>query len=187
MNHCSVTSNVFILFKCCSTAGNSCDPAMSYLPLLLILSMAVGTAFSAACPSMWMAYKRNCYRPFGWKMTWQSAENYCRRFRSSNSRRIGHLASIHGSAENYAIKLYMMHVYGSAKVPYWIGLRESTRCNKYYSWSDNSRYNYRGWLSGEPNNPKRERCVEMTNKKGRMGWNDAKCNLRRGFICKISK
>ncbi|KAK1891496.1 Galactose-specific lectin nattectin [Dissostichus eleginoides] len=52
-----------------------------------------------------------------------------------------------------------------------------------WMWSDGSRFSFRHWGRGEPNNHRgREDCMEM-NFRGRNYVNDANCRDRLGFVC----
>ena len=57
-----------------------------------------------------------------------------------------------------------------------------------FSWSDGTTWNYVGWGWNEPNNygyDRNEFCLAMGNEHhhGNSGWNDAKCELSRPFVC----
>ncbi|XP_035859859.1 galactose-specific lectin nattectin-like [Sander lucioperca] len=92
----------------------------------------------------------------------------------------GNLASIHSDAEHTFIKNYINQVTGAQK-PSWIGgsdaMEEGT-----WMWSDGSKFNYKIWNVGEPNNSGgAENCLLMNS--GAANWNDAACTYQASFVC----
>uniref|UniRef100_A0A3B1IFI1 C-type lectin domain-containing protein n=1 Tax=Astyanax mexicanus TaxID=7994 RepID=A0A3B1IFI1_ASTMX len=49
-------------------------------------------------------------------------------------------------------------------------------------WSDGSNSPYRNWISGEPNSPEKDNCVELWSE-SEYRWNDAGCTYPSPFVC----
>ena len=66
----------------------------------------------------------------------------------------------------------------------WVGGYRLVNDLKTFGWSDGSYWHYKNWRKKghEPNNPFKERCVEME----RNGeWSDQKCSFKRSYLCQV--
>jgi hypothetical protein len=69
---------------------------------------------------------------------------------------------------------------------FWIGLNDIGSEDN-FTWVNGESATFRAWSWGEPNNVGNEDCVEMNwAGEGIHDWNDAKCNLKRYFLCEAS-
>ena len=178
--------------------------------------LIISTGFSLAqncqqCPSLWTRYQNNCYRFFGKVSSWFYAEDHCLTFTSPNSKKSGHLVSVHSAYENQFIftlwntsllsELDWKDYYGAFNRAnaVWMGLNDYQRKPFDFVWTDGTYYNnmtsYSNWLPGEPNDQNgTEWCVHMWNtinsdeysRKFPDKWNDGSCDRPLPFICKLS-
>jgi len=108
---------------------------------------------------------------FGTPTTWHVAHNTCK------SKGL-HLASIHNKNTHYTI---LRHFPQCSRG--WIGLTDDVEEGT-WAWSDGTKYDYKNWNKGEPNNwAGNEDYVQM----GRTGWNDMGTNHKLPFICSNSR
>ncbi|KAJ1196978.1 hypothetical protein NDU88_000841 [Pleurodeles waltl] len=119
----------------------------------------------------WTKFGSTCYKFFPQKLTFPSAEMFCRR-----KIRGGRLASVHSRKQNYQLRGLFQ-----ANSPYaWLGgiyLRQ----DKIFIWSDGTEFNYKNWAPGQPDYfCKNEECVHMY---GSGLWNDLGCASRLAFFC----
>ncbi|XP_019631163.1 PREDICTED: C-type lectin domain family 4 member M-like [Branchiostoma belcheri] len=132
---------------------------------------------------------RKCYRAFSIHKTWTDASAYCK-----NRGAGGNLAMPKDRDTNRF--LIQLKNDKSSHWGFWFGLNDRQRERK-WKWNDGTSlesYNY--WSSNEPNNGGKnwwgtyknpEDCAEYFRKNHRnSGWNDAKCNNLRYFICERS-
>ncbi|XP_069066163.1 C-type lectin-like [Pleurodeles waltl] len=119
----------------------------------------------------WRLFGNTCYKLFRSKVSFASAELYCRRRIQG-----GRLASIHSSSDDRRL----VRLYPSGLTRAWLGgiyLQQG----KSYVWTDGTNFNYQNWAPGEPNNYYgKESCMEMF-RNGK--WNDLPCHSRQAFIC----
>ncbi|XP_020668404.3 C-type lectin-like [Pogona vitticeps] len=135
-------------------------------------------AEAASCARDWMQNQGNCYAYFDDPMTWQEAEIECQSYG-----RGAHLASVLTEAETVLVAEHIS-TYQKQPLNVWIGLRD-VRQNRRWRWADESVYNYKAWMKGEPNNDdNNEFCVELTGSTRLRQWNDTKCSKRNAYICK---
>ncbi|KAF1383067.1 hypothetical protein PFLUV_G00150460 [Perca fluviatilis] len=141
--------------------------------LLLCLSSGLMTAYGAPpCPTDWTQFGSRCFAFYIQTKTWIDAETFCI---SAG----GNLASIHSDAEHGFLKSFIHQVTG-AHTTSWIGgfdaVKEGT-----WMWTDGSKFNYKSWGAGEPNNCcGGESCLMMN---WRDNWNDAACTYQASFVC----
>ncbi|KAJ1196981.1 hypothetical protein NDU88_000844 [Pleurodeles waltl] len=119
----------------------------------------------------WHRFGKSCYIIFYSKLTFSSAEFYCKRHI-----RGGRLASIHSSGDNQYLKTWFPRAFSHA----WLGglyLQQEKSC----VWTDGSDFNYKNWAYGEPRNQYgKELCLAM-NTGGQ--WNLLPCNSNQPFFC----
>ncbi|XP_027143856.1 galactose-specific lectin nattectin-like [Larimichthys crocea] len=120
----------------------------------------------STCPGGWRLEKKIYYRYFGYSKTWAEAEAYCRALG-------GTLASVHNSHENHMILV----VAGTKDA--WIGFSDAQQ-ERYWFWSDGTRFDYRNWCGAQPDNAgKKEHCALY---RGNC-WHDVPCSSRLPFVC----
>ncbi|XP_067449488.1 galactose-specific lectin nattectin-like isoform X1 [Thunnus thynnus] len=126
------------------------------------------------CPSGWTHFENQCYMFHHSEKDWADAERFCTSIG-------GNLASIH-SAEVYSfLRDVILTSTGSHKTT-WVGGHDAVK-EGVWLWSDGSKFEFKGWAKGEPNNAGGgENCMEI-NFKGKDFVNDSKCNLKRSFVC----
>ncbi|XP_078619935.1 C-type lectin lectoxin-Lio2-like [Branchiostoma floridae x Branchiostoma japonicum] len=121
------------------------------------------------------------------KASWSTAKSMCKTIGAS-------LVSITSSDENNFIKSFISK---DSERAVWIGLR---RNGESWKWADGSRFSYRNWHQGEPNDSfwnGGEDCVNINAKTGnnwantvrwtRGKWEDSNCSKKNHFICKKAK
>ncbi|KAJ7313009.1 hypothetical protein JRQ81_004270 [Phrynocephalus forsythii] len=107
------------------------------------------------CPRDWLQNQGNCYAFFNEPLTWEEAEAECQSYGRGT-----HLASILTKAEALLVARYISS-YQPRPSTVWIGLHD-VRQNGRWRWADESAYNYKAWLPGEPNNTDGdEYCAEL--------------------------
>nr|XP_006121317.1 C-type lectin BfL-2-like [Pelodiscus sinensis] len=132
---------------------------------------------AAACSRGWFHYRDHCYKFFSEKLTWSDAEIECQHEQTG-----AHLASILNDAETNIVAQYLSTATSTDRV--WIGLHDPNK-DKTWLWTDGSRFRYRTWMAGEPNNDRsREYCVEMYASTGYKKWNDVTCEREAPYLCK---
>lgn len=120
------------------------------------------------------------YRAFPLKTRFQAAERKC-------IAEGGHLASVHSDFEN---SLLSNLTNGDS---FWLGLERVERNSDNFTWTDGTPTDFFAWKTGEPNNNLgQEDCVSQNFRQNGIcptcevgGWNDAMCNDRRGYLCKV--
>ena len=106
--------------------------------------------------------------------TWQNPEELCRSFGDAN---------ITSSEVNQDV--YRMAKEISRIKSLWIGLNDNLK-EGHFVWSDGRQRTYVNWAPKEPNNGDVERgenCAEYLMITSGT-WNDARCQLRKKFLCK---
>ncbi|XP_026579149.1 C-type lectin lectoxin-Lio2-like [Pseudonaja textilis] len=148
------------------------------LGLLVVALSLRGSGANLQCPFEWSFFNGHCYKVFKTLKSWREAEISCRQQEEGS-----HLASIQSWAESaYVAKLTSHDVF---LINVWIGLSDPEK-RRIWKWSDGSRFLYRSWKRGEPNNFLwNEYCVELWSWSGYLSWNDQNCRSRRYFVCKF--
>nr|BAM38096.1 C-type lectin 3 [Oplegnathus fasciatus] len=128
----------------------------------------------ATCPTGWTQFGSRCFlfqlRP----MDWADAERFCTSLG-------GNLASLQTAGE-YAFIRQLIYKAANSHKPTWVGGYDAAK-DGVWLWSDGSKFVFNGWARGEPNNSAGgEACMEI-NLFGRDFVNDAKCRLRKSFVC----
>ncbi|XP_072170721.1 echinoidin-like [Diadema setosum] len=170
--------------------------ATTFVVLLLTGVLSGPRGVDAACPSSWRRNGNFCYRLFNEQRTWGAAENRCKTFRPLNRAicqgATAHLVSIHSQSEQNFVYNYFRSKCGvQSDSRMWIGLNDIQREGTMV-WSDGTQYNFRAWLSGEPNNAgptDNEDCVHIGLRLNPDKWNDIACSYPksnvRHFMCKM--
>ncbi|KAF7235626.1 C-type lectin [Varanus komodoensis] len=95
-----------------------------------------------------------------------------------------HLTSILTWPETLIVSKHISTYKKEEGVDVWIGLHD-THQNGRWRWSDESTYNYKNWMHGEPNNLwNSEYCVALRASTEYKGWIDAVCKKLKAYICK---
>ncbi|XP_029142850.1 C-type lectin-like [Protobothrops mucrosquamatus] len=141
---------------------------------LWLLGFFMAVSQAAFCPREWLRYQRNCYGLFHEKLSWHEAEIRCQTYGRGT-----HLASILAWPETLIVSKHISVYMKEKGVDVWIGL------NGIWRWTDESAFNYKNWMRGEPNNLwNSEYCVALRASTGYKGWIDAVCMKKKAFICK---
>ncbi|KAI7811197.1 ladderlectin [Triplophysa rosa] len=126
------------------------------------------------CPSGWQKFGSQCFKFFKEQKTWAEAEQHCIELG-------GNLASIHSQLTHNYLKSLVKREAG-AMTRTWIGGHDATQ-DFIWFWSDGSRFVYKDWHTGEPNNAEgAEKCLEMGYGEEQR-WNDAPCSTKLFFLC----
>ncbi|XP_051017887.1 CD209 antigen [Acomys russatus] len=122
------------------------------------------------CPWDWTLFQRNCYFFSVAQRTWNDSATACQNMGAQ-------LVVIKSDEEqNFLQKASKMR--GST----WMGLIDINKESTWH-WVDGSPLTLsfmKYWNKGEPNNLGEEDCAEFKEE----GWNDAKCNNKKFWICK---
>ncbi|XP_034992792.2 C-type lectin-like [Zootoca vivipara] len=146
---------------------------------LCLLGFFMRAVEADCCPRGWLQYQGNCYGFFHNKLSWHEAEIECQSYGRGT-----HLASILARAETLMVSKHISIDKKETGVDVWIGLHD-THQNGNWRWSDESSYNYRNWMQGEPNNLwNSEYCVALRASTGYKRWIDAVCKKHKAYICK---
>ena len=133
--------------------------------------------------SDWTPYNDLKYKYFDTPLTWPKALDACENLGNGYS-----LASVHDDVLNQVIYDLAPNI----RIIRWLGAKlirtsipQVAPFN--YMWSDNSTFNYADFEATDPNDlGGNEDCVQMGHSHQFIlggEWNDAKCNLRHGFVC----
>ncbi|XP_007547864.1 ladderlectin-like [Poecilia formosa] len=129
----------------------------------------------SACPPFWFGFNGRCYKYVATLMTWADAEQHC-------VNQGANLVSIHSLEEENFVKLLIRN-FDPAEGFNWIGLSDTEKDGTYF-WSDGSRFNFKLWNTGEPNNYGGSESCVLTNWDSAKKWNDGQCTDRYAFVCK---
>ncbi|XP_013397759.1 uncharacterized protein LOC106164412 [Lingula anatina] len=133
----------------------------------------------------WIKYKGQCYYFSSGvndgSKDWYDSRDFCKAQGAD-------LATIHNQDEQNFLQ---GQLFNTSRQYMWIGLNELDSTDG-YKWADGSAANYFNWGPNEPNDyGGEEKCVafyiQNTGTGGFLGrgeWNDARCGVRKGFICK---
>lgn len=127
----------------------------------------------SACPKGWVPFGKSCYLVINIRtLKWSDARRTCQNLG-------GDLAVVKTSAENKFIYALMKKQKTVTNWGLWLGLYQKAD-DKYY-WIDGTPLagRYSKWLSGEPNHPGKERCINMYGTVGHGNWNDLSCEVKR--------
>ncbi|XP_072226192.1 ladderlectin-like [Leuresthes tenuis] len=151
---------------------------------LFMAALALGAAspsdekemllWQGCCPESWYSFNGRCYKYIATKMTWIDAELHC-------VSQGANLVSIHSQEEENFVK-HLIRSIDPADGVKWIGLTDCQK-NGAWLWSDGSKFDFKFWNTGEPNNYQgSEDCVQ-TNWGQNKKWNDIKCSYEYAFVC----
>ncbi|XP_042300128.1 C-type lectin-like, partial [Sceloporus undulatus] len=108
-----------------------------------------------SCAREWLQNQGNCYAYFDNQLSWQEAEIECQSYG-----RGAHLASVLTKAETLLVAEHIS-TYQKERSNVWIGLHDVRQTGK-WRWADESTYNYKSWMSHQPDNyGSNEYCVEL--------------------------
>ncbi|CAJ1084351.1 galactose-specific lectin nattectin-like [Xyrichtys novacula] len=147
-----------------------------YLTVLLCLSskLWMGAEACKACPAGWAQYGSSCYVFYHSAMAWGDAEKFCTTIG-------GNLASVHSKDEYHYLRNAVLRLTGQ-HTTVWLGGYDAAK-EGVWLWSDGSKFDFKFWAKGEPNNAGgHENCMEM-NFRGKDFVNDIGCNPKRSFFC----
>ncbi|KAL6481361.1 hypothetical protein MHYP_G00094410 [Metynnis hypsauchen] len=151
-----------------------------WILILLVIFMttqdvsAQGSAVGRKCENDWARFGRTCYKYIAELKTWAEAEEYCISLG-------GNLAAIHSAQTQDFLKKLGRSKDGKY-FRTWIGAHDGTQDFVWF-WSDGSKFDFKAWHSGEPNNKERaEKCLEM-NYGDEVLWNDARCSTKLYSVC----
>nr|XP_046254127.1 galactose-specific lectin nattectin-like [Scatophagus argus]XP_046254128.1 galactose-specific lectin nattectin-like [Scatophagus argus] len=126
------------------------------------------------CPSGWTQFGSRCFMFNYAEKDWADAEMFCIGLG-------GNLASLKAAEDYTFLRDIVKKSTGSDKST-WIGGFDAVK-EGVWQWSDGSKFVFKGWYLGEPNNTdKAEHCMEI-NFEGQDYVNDMKCNEKKSFIC----
>uniref|UniRef100_A0A3P8ZR01 C-type lectin domain-containing protein n=1 Tax=Esox lucius TaxID=8010 RepID=A0A3P8ZR01_ESOLU len=137
------------------------------------------------CPKRWFEFQSQCFLIDKTARTWREAEHHCvslgRNLESEHDSNCysGHLASVHNPEEFQFLQALTQTV----SLPLWIG---GSAQDGRWSWSDSSKFNYKNWAKGKPENfdPARRPCIQM-NYGEKHRWNDATCGMKFLSLCSL--
>ncbi|KAF3696633.1 Galactose-specific lectin nattectin [Channa argus] len=124
------------------------------------------------CPSGWTEFGNRCYMFYFENKDWADAEVACIAVS-------GNLASVH-SKEQYTFITDMIKRSTGTDVQTWVGGHDAAK-EGVWLWSDGSKFDYKFWGKGEPNNTGgAENCLGI-NYNG--SGNDITCQSKKSFVC----
>ncbi|KAK2851136.1 hypothetical protein Q5P01_007412 [Channa striata] len=124
------------------------------------------------CPSGWTQFGNKCYMFHFENKDWADAEVACVAVS-------GNLAPVHSQEQYTFIKDIIKRSTGS-DVYTWVGGHDAAK-EGVWLWTDGSKFDFKFWGKGEPNNSdKGENCL-MINYDGH--GNDISCQMKSPFIC----
>ncbi|XP_038550313.1 galactose-specific lectin nattectin-like [Micropterus salmoides] len=128
----------------------------------------------ATCPTGWIPFGQNCFLFQLGEMDWATAERFCTSLG-------GNLASIQ-TPEVYAVIRDLIFRSTNSQKATWVGGYDAAK-EGVWLWSDGSKWDFKGWAAGEPNNVGRnENCMHI-NFAGRDYVNDSDCASKNSVIC----
>ncbi|XP_062283172.1 galactose-specific lectin nattectin-like [Scomber scombrus] len=126
------------------------------------------------CPPGWTQFGNHCYMFNHVEKDWADAEHAC----TSHG---GNLASL-PNTKVYNFIRAIIHASTGKHTITWVGGYDATK-DGVWLWSDGSKFDFKGWHSGEPNNAGgHENCMEI-NFREKDFVNDVNCGFKRSFIC----
>ncbi|XP_039674876.1 galactose-specific lectin nattectin-like [Perca fluviatilis] len=154
----------------------------SGFPFALLLCLSIGllapscrgqTSGPGSCPPGWTQLGSRCFIFNFQGKNWIDAEIFCLSLG-------GNLASVHSEKEHSFLRDFIRRVTGANKTS-WIGGFDSAK-EGVWQWTDGSKFDYKPWGAGEPNNRGgAEHCLEMNFKE--KVWNDEQREKILPFVC----
>ncbi|XP_035860301.1 galactose-specific lectin nattectin-like [Sander lucioperca] len=127
--------------------------------LLLCLSIGLSTpscygqtSCPGSCPPGWTQFGSRCFSFNFQGKSWIDAEIFCLSLG-------GNLASVHSEKEHSLLRDFIRRVTGENKLS-WIGGFDSVK-EGVWMWSDGSKFDYKQWAAGQPDNYLGEHCLQM--------------------------
>ncbi|XP_072227255.1 ladderlectin-like [Leuresthes tenuis] len=130
--------------------------------------------WQGCCPESWYSFNGRCYKYISTKMTWIDAELHC-------VSQGANLVSIHSRKEENFVK-HLIRSFDPAERVKWIGLTDCQK-NGAWLWSDGSKFDFKFWNKGQPNNSGGSQDCVQTNWGKNKKWNDVKCSNKYAFVC----
>ncbi|XP_045209803.2 macrophage mannose receptor 1-like isoform X2 [Mercenaria mercenaria] len=138
---------------------------------------ATPVTWSTDCGPFWVKDSKTayCYKFSDETLNWFQAQSACQ----SEG---GQLTSINNYEEE---RFIADRLFGFSSPALWIGMND-LNSHVGYHWVDGTGFGYFNWAPGEPNNVgEYEHCGEViVGGRNRAKWNDARCDARKGYICK---
>ncbi|XP_062283175.1 galactose-specific lectin nattectin-like [Scomber scombrus] len=126
------------------------------------------------CPPGWTHFENHCYLFNHALKYWADAERACTSLG-------GNLASLPNS-KVYGFIRAIIHRSTGKHLRTWVGGYDAVK-EGVWLWSDGSKFDFKGWHRGEPNNARgHENCMEI-NVSGRNYVNDGQCHRKNYFVC----
>ncbi|XP_051251449.1 ladderlectin-like isoform X20 [Dicentrarchus labrax] len=126
-----------------------------------------------SCPSGWTAFNSRCFLYVPRVLNWAQAERNCQSMG-------GNLASVHSFQEYHEIQRMIVRVSHYSN-PAWIGGSDAQQ-ERYWLWSDGTRFSYSHWCRGEPNNDRGQHCTQI-NFSDQKCWDDFWCDGSLPSVC----
>ncbi|XP_038579760.1 galactose-specific lectin nattectin-like [Micropterus salmoides] len=128
----------------------------------------------ATCPPGWTQFGSRCFLFQFSDVDWATAERFCTSIG-------GNLASIQTPEEYTFIRDLIFRSTNSHK-PTWVGGYDAVK-EGVWLWSDGSKWDFKAWTAGEPNNAGgNENCMQI-NYSGRDFVNDYSCTTLNSVLC----
>ncbi|KAF3696632.1 Galactose-specific lectin nattectin [Channa argus] len=128
--------------------------------------------FCERCPTGWTQFGDHCYVFYFDAKEWAEAEVACIDIG-------GNLASIHTKEQYTFIKDMIKRLTGKDG-PTWVGGHDAVK-EGVWLWSDGSKFDFKLWPAGEPNNARGvEHCMELNY---RDKPNDTICQIKKSYVC----
>ncbi|XP_053174056.1 galactose-specific lectin nattectin-like [Scomber japonicus] len=127
------------------------------------------------CPPGWTQFEHHCYMFNHDEKDWADAERAC-------TLHGGNLASL-PNTKVYNFIRNIIHASTGKHTVTWVGGYDAAK-NGVWLWSDGSKFDFKGWHSGEPNNSGTggENCMEI-NFRDQEFVNDINCGSKLSFMC----
>ncbi|XP_032438030.1 ladderlectin-like [Xiphophorus hellerii] len=128
---------------------------------------------SVPCTAGWTLINGRCFQYVKKGMTWAAAERNCLSMGAN-------LASVQ-NANEYREMQKMIAASSLESKAAWIG--GNSQEESIWLWSDGSRFDYKSWCSGEPNNDGgNQRCIQI-NYTAAKCWDDVNCAFQLHSVC----
>ncbi|CAI5648884.1 unnamed protein product [Oreochromis niloticus] len=168
-----------------SVFGDPCGDTYKYLEVVYDCQESEATSSpppttvteagsSKTCPPGWTWFGGRCFIFNSSMKIWTDAESSCETLG-------GHLASFHSTAEYTFIRKLIYTAAGSYTAA-WVGGNDR-ETETVWMWSDGSKFNFRNWARGQPDNYGGGEDCMMINFRGQDHVSDAGCQRTYSFVC----